>query len=77
MAAARSELPGALSLAPASTGGIADVHGVSDMYNIAAPFATDPVTGTAAATSGFLSLRFSPVGPTLREAAGQQHFDGA
>jgi hypothetical protein len=25
------------------------------MYSIAAPFATDPATGTAAATSGFLT----------------------
>jgi hypothetical protein len=56
-AGASDTAPGNSDLAAAifSPGDIADVQGVSDMYSIAAPFATDPVTGTAAATSGFLT----------------------
>jgi hypothetical protein len=56
-AGASDTAPGNSDLAAVifSPGGIADVQGVSDTYSIAEPFATDPVTGTAAATSGFLT----------------------
>ncbi|MGA8329142.1 MAG: hypothetical protein WB777_07605 [Mycobacterium sp.] len=61
-AGASDTAPGNSDFAAAifSPGEGADVQGVNDIYSVVAPFATDPITGTAAATGGDLLTDLLP-----------------
>jgi len=60
-----------LAAAIFSPGDIALVQGVNDMYSIAVPFATDPVSGSAAASSGdFLTALLPGLGEGTASSGG-------
>ncbi|MGA9491167.1 MAG: hypothetical protein WBV80_13095 [Mycobacterium sp.] len=72
-AGASDTAPGNSDFAAAifSPGEGANVEGVNDMYSILAPFATDPITGTAAATGGdFLASLLPGVGEGTASSGG-------